>query len=257
MHPKLSGSAARGSRKVLCDGLAVPLSLSTMSDRLSLLVRSADERAAAASLLEEAAKLAGGRRGRGRSRPARRGRRSPSAPRGSGRSRSARRGRRSPSEPRGRGGSRPARRGHRSPSFSPSRSAPRRRSRTRVLRQCSRPRSPACVDLRSVKRSSQKAYVEVVPPSPSRERSAPLPAPVPPRRDGTGGDGEGEPAALTRERGARLAALMRLVPEPTVSRLLDLWRKGGLAERVDLGKVTELDHSTAHHSIAWHGMAEH
>ena len=79
LHPKLSGSAARGSRKVLRDGLAVPLSLSTMSDRLSLLVRSADERAAAASLLEEAAKLAGGRRGRGRSRPARRGRRSPSA----------------------------------------------------------------------------------------------------------------------------------------------------------------------------------
>ena len=34
---------------------------------------------------------------------------------------------------------------------------------------------------------------------------------------------------------------MRLVPEPTVSRLLDLWRKGGLAERVDLGKVTELE----------------
>ena len=208
LHPKLSGSAARGSRKVLCDGLAVPLSLSTMSDRLSLLVRSADERAAAASLLEEAAKLAGGRRGRGRSRPARRGRRSPSAPRGSGRSRSARRGRRSPSEPRGsgrsrparrgrrspeeprgRGGSRPARRGHRPPSFSPSRSAPRRRSRTRVLRQCSRPRSPARVDLRGVKRSSRNAYVEVVPPSPSRERSAPLPAPVPPRRDGTGGDG--------------------------------------------------------------------
>ena len=172
LHPKLSGSAARGSRKVLCDGLAVPLSLSTMSDRLSLLVRSADERAAAASLLEEAAKLAGGRRGRGRSR-------------------SARRGRRSPSEPRGRGGSRPARRGHRSPSFSPSRSAPRRRSRTRVLRQCSRPRSPARVDLRGVKRSSRNAYVEVVPPSPSRERSAPLPAPVPPRRDGTGGDGGG------------------------------------------------------------------
>ena len=51
----------------------------------------------------------------------------------------------------------------------------------------------------------------------------------------------GEPAALAREREARLAALMRLVPEPTVSRLLDLWRKGGLAERVDLGKVTELE----------------
>ena len=51
----------------------------------------------------------------------------------------------------------------------------------------------------------------------------------------------GGPAALTREREARLAALMRLVPEPTVSRLLDLWRKGGLAERVDLGKVTELE----------------
>ena len=34
---------------------------------------------------------------------------------------------------------------------------------------------------------------------------------------------------------------MRLVPEPTVSRLLDLWRKGGLAERVDLGEVTELE----------------
>ena len=184
LHPKLSGSAARGSRKVLRDGLAVPLSLSTMSDRLSLLVR-------AAGLLEEAAKLAGGRRGRGRSRSARRGRRSPSEPRGSSRSRPARRGRRSPSEPRGRGGSRPARRGHRSPSFSPSRSAPRRRSRTRVLRQCSRPRSPACVDLRGVKRSSRNAYVEVVPPSPSRERSAPLPAPVPPRRDGTGGDGGG------------------------------------------------------------------
>ena len=34
---------------------------------------------------------------------------------------------------------------------------------------------------------------------------------------------------------------MRLVPEPTVSRLLDLWRKGGLAERVDLGEITELE----------------
>ena len=36
-------------------------------------------------------------------------------------------------------------------------------------------------------------------------------------------------------------ALTRLVPEPAVSRLLDLWRKGGLAERVDLGEITELE----------------